>query len=138
MEVKLKLDTDKYRFFIFENRTWQIFLEIQTKEISYWDKLLQTALKKDGDRIVNKDENNAADLYHKELLKQKSEMEKLNHDIWQQQEQLDKDCKLNIHYDIDTYRIQDILRARAKVIEISFIELKYNFMIFCRMFIRNK
>lgn len=130
MEVKLKLDTDKYRFFIFENRTWQIFLEIQTKEISYWDKLLQTALKKDGDRIVNKDENNAADLYHKELLKQKSEMEKLNHDIWQQQEQLDKDCKLNIHYDIDTYRIQDILRARAKVIEISFIELKYNFMIY--------
>ena len=130
MEVKLKLDTDKYRFFIFENRTWQIFLEIQTKEISYWDKLLQTALKKDGDRIVNNDENNAADLYHKELLKQKSEMEKLNHDIWQQQEQLDKDCKLNIHYDIDTYRIQDILRARAKVIEISFIELKYNFMIY--------
>jgi len=130
MEVKLKLDTDKYRFFIFENRTWQIFLEIQTKEISYWDKLLQTALKKDGDRIISKDENNAADLYHKELLKQKSEMEKLNHDIWQQQEQLDKDCKLNIHYDIDTYRIQDILRARAKVIEISFIELKYNFMIY--------
>lgn len=130
MEVKLKLDTDKYRFFIFENRTWQIFLEIQTKEISYWDKLLQTALKKDGDRIINNDENNAADLYHKELLKQKSEMEKLNHDIWQQQEQLDKDCKLNIHYDIDTYRIQDILRARAKVIEISFIELKYNFMIY--------
>ena len=130
MEVKLKLDTDKYRFFIFENKTWQIFLEIQTKEILYWDKLLRTALKKDGKRIINKDENNAADLYHKELLKQKSEMEKLNHDIWQQQEQLDKDCKLNIHYDIDTYRIQDILRARAKVIEISFIELKYNFMIY--------
>ena len=130
MEVKLKLDTDKYRFFIFENKTWLIFLEIQTKEILYWDKLLQTALKKDGDRIAKKEESNAADLYHKELLKQKSEMEKLNHDIGRQQEQLDKNCKSNMHYDIESYRIQDILRFRAKVIEISFIELKYNFMIY--------
>jgi len=111
-----------------ENDTWRKTIASQKKEIPGFRKMLRSTGKKQtlvetGNLAINS-------IFNRDLLIQQNEMERLKHDIDEQQKRLSADCESETEhkYDIDTLCTQDILRDRIKAVEKSYIDLKCNFM----------
>lgn len=124
MNNLFQTDNSRVLLYLDENAGWLKVITSQSDEIPVLEKILSEK--------ENAIENKAAEkrYFKSQFQQQQEQMTKLNNELSEQQDRLQKDANLRSLYDIESLCSQDILRDRIKEVEQRYIDLKCSFMRF--------
>jgi hypothetical protein len=128
MDSTIKLNKEKYRFYIFENESSLTLLGTQETETMEWNRIIELFMNSVN---TNKSSSNKEidSLYHSGLKKLTIEIQSVVDLIQLQLKRIQNDMILEIENDHEGYMIQDILRDRIKQLQLFIIDFRYKLMI---------
>ena len=129
MENTIKLNDEKYRFYIFENEGCLKLLKFHEAEIIECKIMVDVLFDKIKSNVFET-KHEIDTLYKTSIAKLKLEIQNTIDIMEIQLKRIENDLILEMENDIEGYMIQDILRDKVKQLEIFYIDFKYKLMVY--------